>query len=57
MQETVYDLEIRKMLDGGFLVVDAYRGGGMVSTFRFASSTIEEALEYVKSKLEPTTAK
>ena len=46
-------LEIHKMPDGGYLVGDGYRMSGEYRTMLFASSSIDEALKYIKSKLEP----
>lgn len=46
-------LEIYKLPEGGFLVRDCYRPEGFSSTGPcFASTTIEEALRFVKKKLE-----
>lgn len=51
-------LEIRKMTDGGYLVAPAERREGYCQIGPcFASSTIDEALKYIKGKLEPKPAK
>lgn len=47
-------LEIRKMPEGGYLVADIYHDmGNRILPFMFAATTIDEALKFVKSKLEP----
>jgi hypothetical protein len=58
--ETLNELEIRRMPDGGYLVSDAFhRSSGMESfrQMRFAATSIEEALKYIKGKLGQQTAK
>ena len=44
------ELTIRQLQDGGFLVM-AHNGGGYMASFLFASTTIEEALRYIKRHL------
>jgi hypothetical protein len=54
-------MQIDKIKDGGYLVSDSHRGeirGGFdYVPFQFASTTIDEALKYIKSKLEPKATK
>ncbi len=52
-------MRIQKMNDGGYLVMDSkeYDGGARHFPFLFASTTIDEALKYIKSKLEPKAGK
>jgi hypothetical protein len=53
MVSTDSALQIHKVQDGGYIVLDAYRpGSGDWVGQRFASSTIDEALAYIKAKLE-----
>jgi hypothetical protein len=48
-------MEIQKLKDGGYLVSDSVRGscGFDYVPFCFASTTIDEALKYIKGQLEP----
>lgn len=57
--ENCTELEIRKMPDGGFMVGDIYhRDSGFVPRGpRFASTSIEDALKYIRDKLVPVAAK
>lgn len=47
----VFGLQIQRISDGGFLVLDGYRPDTFTGP-RFASTSIEEALKYCKKKLE-----
>lgn len=54
--ESTYQL--RKMMDGGYLVRPGENHEGMYPAYPcFACTTIEEALKYIKGKLEPKPAK
>lgn len=44
-------LEIVKLPEGGFMVKESNRGDGYYVSMLFASSTIEEALKFMKVKL------
>jgi hypothetical protein len=47
-------MTLRRMPQGGFLVIgegDEYRG--MMREFHFASTTIDEALRFMRDKLNP----
>lgn len=50
---TVTGLEIRKMPDGGYIVGDGQRDYGDYRMMRFASTSIDDALKYIKGNLEP----
>lgn len=55
---TTTRLEIHKMHDGGFLVIDGMEAwGGQPRQMRFACTTIDEALRYIKKTLEPKQEK
>lgn len=54
-QSSTTELEIRKMPDGGYIVGDGYRGDNSWRQLNFASSSIDEALKYIKGKLEGET--
>jgi hypothetical protein len=47
--------QICKMPDGGYVVSDGWasRDYGSMCVHHFASTSIEEALKYIKAKLEP----
>lgn len=52
----VYSLTIERMLHGGYLVTDAYRGDiGNLRALRFASTTVDEALGYIRDKIKPVS--
>lgn len=46
-------LEIQKMPDGGYVVGDGLVRPGDWRQMHFAATSIDEALKYIKSKLEP----
>jgi len=46
-------LEIRKIGDGGYLVADARCREPSLRDMLLASSTIDEALKYIKASMEP----
>lgn len=50
----IFALNITRMQDGGFVVIDGYRSdySGDYRGPRFASTSIEEALKYCKRKLD-----
>lgn len=51
-------MQVEKIKDGGYLVSDSHRGEfGNYVPFRFASTTIDEALKYIKRELEPKVVK
>jgi hypothetical protein len=54
MQNDMTELNIQRLPEGGFLVTGRHYQG-MVTPFLFASTTIDEALKYIKRKLTPTT--
>lgn len=49
-------LEIRKMPDGGYVIGDGYDFEGRYRNMHFASTSVDEALKYIKGKLEPRKA-
>ena len=53
----VPSLDILKLPDGGYMVGDGYRGDGSFRGMRFASTSIDEALKYIKATLEQKPAK
>lgn len=53
----MFELAIRKMPDGGYLVSPHYNNPGSYNAPAFASTTIEEALKYIKAQLEPKQPK
>lgn len=50
-------LVITKMPDGGYLVTDGLRNDGFGRIDRFASTSIDESLKYIKSQFEPRERK
>lgn len=51
----VYALHVERAPDGGFLVIDGRRdmdGGGNFRGIRLACTSMDEALKYIKRKLE-----
>lgn len=50
-QQKIFRLQIERMPDGGFVVLDGFRPGDYCAA-RFASSSIEDAMKYCKKKLE-----
>ena len=57
MQRDESELIIRRMPDGGFLVTGAFNHPGMMTPLMYASTTIDEALKYMKRKLTPAPSK
>ena len=54
MADQIYQLQIEKLPDGGYVVVDGYRrDSGDYRGPRFASTSIDDALKYIKEKLQP----
>lgn len=54
---TPFSLEIQKMPEGGYIVGDGSMRPGDFRQLRFASTSIDEAMKYVKSLLEPKPEK
>lgn len=54
---TQISLTLERMKEGGFLVTDAWRSNnaGMIMTLHFASTTIDEALKFMRDKVQPIT--
>lgn len=50
-KKNVFKLQIERMPDGGFVVLDGFVRGDYYGP-RFASTSIEEALKYCRKKLE-----
>ncbi|EKS37772.1 hypothetical protein [Afipia clevelandensis] len=54
------ELEIKKMPEGGYLVLDPIGrdrdGFNYRPPFRFAATSVDEALKYIKGRLEPKKA-
>lgn len=55
--ENVDELEILKMPEGGFLVARPRHRDSMnyCTPFLFAATTVDEALKYIKGRLQPKT--
>lgn len=53
----IWAFEIQKMVDGGYLVGDGLGRQGDYRQMRFASTSIDEALKYIKSRMEPKAPK
>lgn len=47
---------IEKLVDGGFVVRDAWMRGDHMDSLLFASTTIQEALAFIRQKLDPPKA-
>jgi len=55
--ENISNLEIQKLPDGGYMIGDGFSRSGDYRQMRFASTSIDEALKYIKARLEPKVAK
>ena len=45
------ELTIKRLPDGGFLIIGPYNYPGQMMSFNFASTTIDEGLKYIKKQL------